>query len=1080
MEAIHPITKQLIKILRSDATIIKDNKTLLYVRSTFSHSKKYNRYTVVISEFEALEKIVKPHIIIIKNNSVYEKFKSYIESIKTTNKDVILVVGKSIAEKINHDQMIVIDEIHEYYPMIEEELSEKSSDEMIITALAYILRFNKLILTKPESSNKMLEKWLNHGTKVEYVNVDSNDSIIPQTYQIIQYYKHVNVKRMGEIDFALKKNIENEYIDKIVLITDEGVDESKLPANEKLIVVKKNKRMTYGETFDIGKSVVPEGKEHILIFSNADISFDNTLRNLWSLKMKEKRLFLALLRYEYNSSSIDDIDNSNHKIFGPRADSQDTWIFSRDCLDFDTSKFDYNYGIPGCDNIITIDMFRNKFLVANPAYSIKTYHHHESNIRNYHPQKDILYRPVYMHVVPTYIQSFNVVKDFKHHGTNEVIFDKLQTKQSFEVKVETVDKSMSKYEKNFLYTPINKNNLIHFTNKNEMYISHEGLISDYDSIYIGRQKLYEEMWTKNIVSTLTPILHIPCMIADTTPSNDKNLGKFLLNNIPNILQIRAYATTKYNDEPEFFIPPFDDIHDVLKCINWPILKKTEHASNNVTINPYRTGVQYMSNNVYGYVNNSEDSKNISIENVEVLRELFKVKSNKSSGPTVCIIVNNEGLINEKLAEQIKNIHFVKKSGTEEESKWNVFFLKNDSKFKEILSTLSKIDWLITEEDSNINDYLYMMKKGSKVLEFRKEEYIEGVSNNGKGGCEYLCGACKLKYIMGVVRYREPLIDQRQNILVNIGKALIKFGMSEIIHMMKSEEKVKIIKPAGKALTGIHIHSNDSFREMIDLWNELGLIHLELSEETPYVWFDKIGDVLLYDRDTNMWIENDKVNYRFGLFGNSELPGPIELEKTRQSVWSYWPRYPKLVKSFIESNKVNKSFEDRCISSLFLGKIENNVQMRNRSKHDWSECIELFECPIDSSGRAYKYSQSEYLEKLCDAKYGLSLAGYGPKCHREIEYFACGVVPLVAPECDMDRFLNPLKEDVHYFRVKSPEEVEKIIKETPKEVWEKMSNEGKKWYANNCSAEGVFKLTFERIKQVNPYVGIGLPKWLPTY
>ena len=81
---------------------------------------------------------------------------------------------------------------------------------------------------------------------------------------------------------------------------------------------------------------------------------------------------------------------------------------------------------------------------------------------------------------------------------------------------------------------------------------------------------------------------------------------------------------------------------------------------------------------------------------------------------------------------------------------------------------------------------------------------------------------------------------------------------------------------------------------------------------------------------------------------------------------------------------------------------------------------------------------------------------------------------------MDGFLNPPKEGIHYFRVNEPSDVVKIMKETTKEQWEAMSKEGKKWYANNCSAEGLFKLTFERVKQIDPYVGIGLPKWNAVY
>jgi hypothetical protein len=579
------------------------------------------------------------------------------------------------------------------------------------------------------------------------------------------------------------------------------------------------------------------------------------------------------------------------------------------------------------------------------------------------------------------------------------------------------------------------------------------------------------------------------MIANTQSVETERISKFILNNIPLILQIRAYAHTKYGDEPEFFVPPFENINDFLQTVEWPMF---DYRKTNITINPYRNDVQYISKNVYANVqdfSSEPDVYNYSVENIDLLRSLFRKKmgSRKDKTPTVCIVVNKDalGLISPELGSQIQKVHFVKKAGTEEETKWNVVFLEEQSDMKNIVNTLPTIDWLILEEDSQIGDYLYLMNKTSKVFEIRREQHIEGVSSvKTVQGLEKLCGACGLTYIMGIAKYREPLIDQRQNILLDVGRAIRKYGLNEIVHMLESKAKPKIIKPARKALSGYHIHSGDSFREMLDIWKESGYIEVEESDETPYVWYNKIGDVLLYDRDTNMWFNNDKehgiLNYRVGLFGNSGLPGPSVMDYSRQSIWSYWPRYPKQVKKIYDKNNQIKGFDERLIESLFLGKIENNVQMKNRTKHDWSSVIELFECPVDSSGKSYKYGPSEYLEKLCDSKYGLSLAGFGPKCHREIEYFACGVVPLVAPECDMDGFLNPPKEGIHYFRVNEPSDVVKIMKETTKEQWETMSKEGKKWYTNNCSPEGLFKLTFERIKQIDPYVGIGLPKWNTNY
>jgi hypothetical protein len=656
-----------------------------------------------------------------------------------------------------------------------------------------------------------------------------------------------------------------------------------------------------------------------------------------------------------------------------------------------------------------------------------------------------------------------------------------------------VIETSKKFEKSFVHTPKNQNQLINFKNDFGNYVCSNGLISNYDSIFIGKSKLYEQMWAHNSISTLTPTIEIPCMIASTKKIETERIGKYILHNIPLILQIRAYAHTKYENIPEFFVPHFENIHDFLNNVDWPILENRVDdkgkAIANVTINPYREDVQYLSKNIFAHIHSndtSDEEHNYNKEDIEILRGLFNRHLNKrrTKVPTVCIVVKKDGIISPELAIQIQKIHFISKEGTEEEKRWETIFLEEDCEMKQILDVLPTIDWLILEEESKIGDYLYLMAKKSKVLEFRKEQHIEEVSTlKHVNGLEKLCGACDLTYIMGVIKYREPLVDQRQNVLLDVGRAIRKYGFNEIVHLVEKSIKPKIIKPIGKALSGIHIHSGDSFREMIELWKEKNYIDVEYSDETPYVWYNKIGDVLMYDRDTNMWFNNDKqkglMNYRLGLFGNCECPGPLSELRTRQSVWSYWARYPKLLDEFLLSNK-KKRFEERSIESIFLGKIENNIQMKNRTKYDWKSVIELFECPIDSTGKSYKYSPIEYLEKLSDSKFGLSLAGFGNKCHREIEYFACGVVPLVATECDMDNYLQPLKENIHYIRVHSPEDVIKAIKETPKEIWETMSKEGRKWYEKNCSPEGLFKLTFERIKQIDAYAGIGLPFYKPSY
>ena len=210
-----------------------------------------------------------------------------------------------------------------------------------------------------------------------------------------------------------------------------------------------------------------------------------------------------------------------------------------------------------------------------------------------------------------------------------------------------------------------------------------------------------------------------------------------------------------------------------------------------------------------------------------------------------------------------------------------------------------------------------------------------------------------------------------------------------------------------------------------------------------------------------------------LFGNCPPPGPGP-HLLKQSLWCFWGRRPRLLEGVAQRVENMRGYESRSIKSLFIGKIENGVQHAARTGADWSSAVELFSMPIDSTGKPYPFSATQYLEKLCNARFGLSLPGYGPKCNREIEYFCCGVVPIVTPGVDMKGYLVPPREGVHYFTASTPQEVNRIVETTPPDRWAVMSAACREWWRIYASAEGLFRLTQARIEQCRPYFNVGIP------
>ena len=281
--------------------------------------------------------------------------------------------------------------------------------------------------------------------------------------------------------------------------------------------------------------------------------------------------------------------------------------------------------------------------------------------------------------------------------------------------------------------------------------------------------------------------------------------------------------------------------------------------------------------------------------------------------------------------------------------------------------------------------------------------------------------------------------------------------------MKDISIPTIILPTGKALQGLHKHSGDTFREMVELWASRKYCNIERRDDTPYVWWGHIGEVLLYDRPTMLWLRSNQPSYKAALYGNTFKEFPTY----RDRKWSFWGRSPKKLE--LAAQNMSKTYTERTIKSIFLGRIENKIQKANRTKHDWSKVIELFSMPIDSVVGPYKYSQEEYLKELANARYGLCLPGYGPKCNREIEYFALGTVPIVTHGVDMVNYQSPPIKDIHYFVVNTPEEVKHIVENTSKEKWQSMSIACQQWWKTYASAEGIFRLTLDII--INESLGL---------
>ena len=213
----------------------------------------------------------------------------------------------------------------------------------------------------------------------------------------LQFFIHENISRQNELLYSLSKNIQNEDIDRIILLNERIYSnfEMNYLDHPKVTQVNINKRLEYS---DVINYVYNNNIEGYICIINSDIYFDNTINNLHKTNIDSEKYIFAQLRYN--------LKNENIEIYGPRSDSQDTWIYHSN-----HNSFLYKYrrvlniqlGKPGCDNKITYLFNILGFNLINYPELIKTIHVHSTEIRNY--TKDDTIKEPYLYVIPHFISD---------------------------------------------------------------------------------------------------------------------------------------------------------------------------------------------------------------------------------------------------------------------------------------------------------------------------------------------------------------------------------------------------------------------------------------------------------------------------------------------------------------------------------------------------------------------------------------------------------------------------------------------------------------------------------------------------
>jgi hypothetical protein len=249
------------------------------------------------------------------------------------------------------------------------------------------------------------------------------------------------------------------------------------------------------------------------------------------------------------------------------------------------------------------------------------------------------------------------------------------------------------------------------------------------------------------------------------------------------------------------------------------------------------------------------------------------------------------------------------------------------------------------------------------------------------------------------------------------------------------------------MRGQFYHANDSYRELPILFSKKNIDVAMGVSNSEHCWL--LPSVLLYDRPTLYWANQNAVNAHMTLLGNGDVNVEGKAFVNGVKPWIFWPRRPIVLEEHID----RLSWDERTTKSIFIGNFENDVQEKFRTGTDWVNAVTEYHC---TAGTQHKFTQEEYLDMLKHSKFGLCLRGFGSKCHREVELMAMGTVPLITEHVSIDSYYDPPVEGKHYIRVDSPEDAKKKVEEIPKEKWEEMSKACHQWYLDNVHSDNAWQ------------------------
>jgi hypothetical protein len=191
-------------------------------------------------------------------------------------------------------------------------------------------------------------------------------------FQIItEYYIPEEASRKEEIDTCFQKNLANTSVDRVVLCVEStGVLPEWVRQHPKVQVHVIPSRPGISKLLALaGKSTSPDT---VTCIQNSDIYWEAEDVQLAKAHLQPGECY-ALTRWDVLPGG----EAALHDVIY----SQDAWVFRGRILQVD--QLNCKLGMVAVDNVVAYQLHRAGYRVSNPARSIRTYHLHQSGVRQY-------------------------------------------------------------------------------------------------------------------------------------------------------------------------------------------------------------------------------------------------------------------------------------------------------------------------------------------------------------------------------------------------------------------------------------------------------------------------------------------------------------------------------------------------------------------------------------------------------------------------------------------------------------------------------------------------------------------------